>query len=318
MTGKRSLNNGVNFSKMSQFNPSAKLLTHGDRVTEWLKTGRTGPILVEISPTGFCNAQCPWCSFNGKKSKEKINHLVLRSALIEMAAMGLKAVNWTGGGEPSIYPHFADVVKLAHELGLEQGLFTNGYQELPHQEFFSWIRVSITDTGISQVVKPRVPFGVVLNQTAELTLPEMSDYCLKARELGASYFQVRPALTGNFKTQQFIHPPYTLKSFEQPGFTVHITEYKYNEAQKPKAYGECYGFQFVPSIDWNGKVSVCLYRTLEEDYILGDINTRTFKEIWASMPASVPATDACWNCCKNHEINKALFEAKNVEQRHFL
>lgn len=304
---------------MSQFNPQAKLLSHGVRVQQWLQTGQTGPILAEISPTGYCNAECPWCSFGDKHSRGKINFDILKRAVKDMHSLGLKAINWTGGGEPSIYPEFAEIVKFSHELGLEQGLFTNAYKEIPHQEFFSWIRVSITDTGLSRVVKPRVPFGVVLNQTAELTYVQMSDFCAQAREMGASYFQVRPALTGNFKTQPHIEPPYTLKAaLEIPGFDVHITEYKYNEAQKPKSYGECYGYHFVPSIDWNGKVSVCLYRTLENDYIIGDLNVDSFQSIWDKKPSHVPATDACWNCCKNHEINKSLSDVKNVEQRHFL
>lgn len=303
---------------MSQFNPQAKLLNHGFRLQEFKDTGRTSPILVEISPTGYCNAECPWCSFGDKHSKDKIDFDLLFRAIKDMKDMGLKAINWSGGGEPSIYPRFGELVELAHSLNLEQGIFTNAYKELPHQEYFSWIRVSITDTGLSRVVTPRVPFGVVLNQTKELTQDQMMYFCVKARNMGASYFQIRPALTGNFKTQPIILAPEFLKMFETDKFKVHVTIYKYDDARKPKAYGECYGYHFVPSIDWNSKVSVCLYRTLEEPYILGDLKKNTFPEIWANMPASVPAVDSCWNCCKNHEINKSLFDMKTVEQKNFL
>lgn len=303
---------------MSQFNPQAKLLYHGDRVKQWIRTGKTGPVLAEISPTGYCNASCPWCSFNGKKSNEKIRTDVLLATLSEMSALGLKAVNWTGGGEPSIHPDFGLLVGRAASLGLEQGIFTNGYQRLPHQDKFSWIRISITDTGLSRVVKPNVPFGVVLNQVENITSEQIEEFCLQAKSMGAAYFQVRPALTGNFKTQPFILPPYFLKNHESPGFEVHITEYKYNEAQKPKSYSKCFGFHLVPSIDWNGKVSVCLYRTLEGQYILGDLYEKSFFEIWDSLPESAPACDSCWNCCKNHEINKALVSAKEASQVNFL
>ena len=232
--------------------------------------------------------------------------------------MGLKAINWTGGGEPTIYPEFGDLVEFASSLGLEQGLFTNAYQKIPHQEAFSWIRVSITDTGLDRVVKPTVPFGVVLNQTEQLTFAEMDKMCLKARDIGASYFQIRPALTGDFMTQPYLVHPEFLKCRNSDTFKVHVTEYKYAEAQNPKDYHECYGFNFVPSIDWNGKVSVCLYRTLEKEYILGDLNKDSFSTIWANLPNHVPAADSCWNCCKNHEINKVLFSAKHIEQGNFL
>ena len=310
---------GLNYSRRKLlFNPQAKLLTHADRVKTWLDTGHVFPILAEISPTGFCNARCPWCSFNGKKSKEKIDYYKLTNAITDMKIVGLKAINWTGGGEPTIYPEFEKCVRLCKSLGIEQGLFTNGYQEIPLQENFSWIRVSITDTGLDNVVRPRVPFGIVLNQTEYLSANDIESFCISAREMGASYFQVRPALTGDFKTQPHIEPPNFIKKRQTDSFAIEVTEYKYREAQKGKEYHECYGFNFVPSIDWNGKVSVCLYRTLEDAYILGDLNVDTFHDIWERLPQSVPAVDSCWNCCKNHEINKILFSAKNITQRNFL
>ena len=301
-----------------RFNPQAKLLHHGFRVEEWLTTGRTSPVLAEVSPTGYCNAKCSWCFFADKHSGERVNTEVMIKAIKDMAACGLKAINWTGGGEPSIHPDFAKFVLTAHECGLEQGIFTNGYQDLPFQQFFSWIRIAVTDSNLEKVKKPIVPFGIVLNHLETHTGEELMEFCKKAKDMGACYFQVRPVLEGDYKKQPFIMPPDYLKVYQTEGFEVCVTDYKYQEATKAKTYKDCFGYHFTPSIDWKGHVSVCLYRTLEEAYILGDLNTKSFTEIWDEMPKVALANDECQNCCKNHEINKALDSAKRVEMGNFL
>ena len=37
------------------FNPQAKVLANSDRVMEFLETGNTAPVLVEIDPSNACN-----------------------------------------------------------------------------------------------------------------------------------------------------------------------------------------------------------------------------------------------------------------------
>ena len=52
--------------------PKSKLLFHPERVEEFIKTGKTSaPVNVEISPTNFCNATCPWCFYVSSDYKQK-------------------------------------------------------------------------------------------------------------------------------------------------------------------------------------------------------------------------------------------------------
>ena len=39
----------------SIFNPQAKVIANADRVVEFLETGNTSPVLVEIDPSNACN-----------------------------------------------------------------------------------------------------------------------------------------------------------------------------------------------------------------------------------------------------------------------
>lgn len=300
-------------------NPQAKLLRHGDRVQAWLGNGYTLPVLVEIAPTNFCNATCPWCDFKGKHGNIYINKAIMLSTLKELARMGVKAINWTGGGEPTLHPNFNEFVVEAHKLGLEQGLFTNAYLEIENPEMFEWIRISLTDEEFEPIKAPRGYFGICVNMTADTPQAKLIEWCTRARDMGVEYFQVRPALEGYYRVQSLMLPPAYLKDYETSDFKVILTAYKFRDATKPHGYSQCYGYHFCPSIDWRGKVGVCLYRMGEEKYVLGDLNKESFVRIWCyKNKLKGLVDDECQNCCKNHEINKLLFEAKHIEHRNFL
>ena len=101
------------------FNPQAKLVRHIDRLESWFNTDRCNPILVEIAPTGFCNAKCSWCSFKDKHTNEKIKTSTLLGILDDLPRLGVRAINWTGGGEPTLHPDFTRFVEYAERLGIK-------------------------------------------------------------------------------------------------------------------------------------------------------------------------------------------------------
>jgi organic radical activating enzyme len=285
----------------------------------WLEGCNTSPVLVEISPTGYCNASCPWCFFKAKHDGEQINKYTMLKALKSMREIGVLAVNWTGGGEPTLHPDFNSFTKLANDLGLQQGLFTNAYKVIHNPERFEWIRISLTDKGYDPIIVPDAPFGICFNLTKTNTADELEELCIRAKNIGASYFQVRPALEGHYSKQPFLVPPIELRKHNTNDFKVLLTEYKFIDARKPHGYDRCYGGQFCSSIDWNGNLGMCMYRTGEDGYILGDLNKHDFKELWRMTPEDgCEVNDGCQNCCKNHEINKALYLCKHVRQVNFL
>ena len=69
--------------------------------------------------------------------------------------LGVKAINWTGGGEPTVNPGLADAIKLAGSAGIRMGIFTNG--TLLHKwnlmetmvDNMTWVRFSI-DAGTKE------------------------------------------------------------------------------------------------------------------------------------------------------------------------
>ncbi|MDA7978387.1 MAG: radical SAM protein [Pirellulales bacterium] len=132
------------------------------RVPEW------APISINLDLTTACNYRCDHCIDwdilnSGVKHKEE----ELFASLQEMADRGLKSVILIGGGEPTVYPRFVDVVRyLKQELNQQVAVVSNGGRNdriLEAAEYFTsgdWVRLSLDsgkDETFQAMHKPRQP-----------------------------------------------------------------------------------------------------------------------------------------------------------------
>ena len=125
------------------------------------------PIMVDFMPMLACNQSCAFCSYGhrkegdpeerqGWKNMELMSDAALpwekaSEALMDLAGMGTRAIELTGGGEPLIWPHVDRFfLWLAHMDGVFQlGLVTNGTAltderaDLFARTNWKWARVSI-------------------------------------------------------------------------------------------------------------------------------------------------------------------------------
>ena len=107
-------------------------------------TGHT-VISTHISPEGRCNLDCPYCSVSLRTTSHRLPLDVIKDYVLRLKRRGLKAAILTGGGEPTLYPHFDELVAWLAEQNLKLGLITNGTVTDLVSEWnkFSWVRVSI-------------------------------------------------------------------------------------------------------------------------------------------------------------------------------
>lgn len=308
------------------FNPQVKLLWHWQRINSWLKTGSSVPILIEISPTNYCNARCSWCFYSGTHNNKRVERKVMLRVLSDMASLGVKAISWTGGGEPTLHPYFNEFAKESYKLNFKQGLFTNclNYRvNNANPDFFEWIRISLTDRYIQGIDKKllkkylnsKAKVGICLNLTKD-NEPHLEKITKQAKKLGVDYFQVRPALNKTYRSQPVFKIPYHLKSMETDNFRIFLSEYKFIDSTKERDYDVCYGHHFCPVIDFNGDVNVCMYKLGQKPYIFGNLNKMSFIDIWNSerrkkIISNKLINHDCQVCCKNHEINKLLYQIKH-------
>lgn len=304
----------------NRFNPQLKLVS-SERFTKFMKGEKVYPINMEVSPSHVCNAQCSWCFYAGTHQKSRQPGAFMPSQMLEtliedMKKLDVKALSWTGGGEPTLHPDFPERSDQAYELGLKQGMFTNALSGIDYNpEHFDWIRVSNTnhDWNVENLEKLRERtkiLGMAVNYDGD-------DKAVKhaldiGKFVGVDYVQVRQALAlRGLVTDR--EPP----KIDDP--RLFITTYKFDDSANPHGYEQCYGFNFAPFVWSNGNVDVCGYhRTTGEPYTLGNLSAKPLKQILDEAPRSVQVRDDCQVCCKNHEINKVVDLSSKLTDKDFV
>ena len=139
-----------------------KAAWHLDKIEELRRGHQVVPAQVQLILSDLCNQDCHFCAyrasggfsteqFAGEHGEKNPNRKISTAKAIEIlddcASLGVKAIQYTGGGEPTVHPDHLLLFEYAQNLGLETSLVTNGvlfrdgWQDvLPKMK---WVRISI-------------------------------------------------------------------------------------------------------------------------------------------------------------------------------
>lgn len=133
----------------------------------------SAPKQAQVILSDLCNQNCGFCAYRmdgyssnemfvGASEKARYGHnnpkrfIPTERALAlmdELAAAGVQAVQFTGGGEPTVHPEHERIFKYALERGLKCALVSNGLRWsdplIAVLRQFAWVRVSI-DAGTEE------------------------------------------------------------------------------------------------------------------------------------------------------------------------
>jgi len=150
-----------------------KAAHHWDRIQQLREGKQPAPVFVQIMISDLCNHDCDFCAYrmSGYTSNEwfKVddpvtglvsnnpNRMIPYEKVVEIlddcVAMGVKACEITGGGEPTVHPKSRDIFRDVISHGLDGGLVTNGmlFREGTPEILsnFKWVRVSV-DAGTAE------------------------------------------------------------------------------------------------------------------------------------------------------------------------
>lgn len=139
----------------------SKVLWHLDKLSDLRRGKQIAPEHFQLILSDLCSQDCAFCSYrlSGYTTQElwgdkrNPNRTIGTNKAIEILndfdLMGVKAVQFTGGGEPLVHRDHLDIFKHALSLGLECALVTNGIALDKHPEWadvygrFKWIRISL-------------------------------------------------------------------------------------------------------------------------------------------------------------------------------
>jgi MoaA/NifB/PqqE/SkfB family radical SAM enzyme len=114
------------------------------------------PVHVRIKPTNVCNHACYFCAYRSDavtlgqdiQLRDRIGFEKMMEIAEDVIAMGVRAVTFSGGGEPLIYPRLAAIIDRLGAAGIGIGVLTNGSRLLGKTAealacYGTWLRVSI-------------------------------------------------------------------------------------------------------------------------------------------------------------------------------
>jgi wyosine [tRNA(Phe)-imidazoG37] synthetase (radical SAM superfamily) len=222
---------------------STQKLVHHPAALQALRERRhQNPTLVHFMPMLACNQHCDFCSYGhrvegdgpeqqGWKNMALMSDAALpaekaRELVADWVAMGVKAVELTGGGEPLIWPHVDEWFQAMARTSIDTALVTNGTAltdqraKLFASTNWKWARVSIdagnvadyTATrrvppshwgraweGLGRLVAARTP-GTEKRVGAGFVVDRKNwagvyDFCRLAKEVGADNVRIGLAFT---------------------------------------------------------------------------------------------------------------------------
>lgn len=306
---------------------TSKLAFHPEKITSLANQRITAPIYVRIKPTNKCNHGCSYCSYAPNNEcpvseiinmKDEIPKSKLLEILDDFKEIGVKAVTYSGGGEPLIYPNISEIMKKTLDSEIDLSIITNG-QKLSGEKAeilknSKWVRVSSSenDAKIFSEIRKRPEswfyslvnniknFAKIKNPDCELGINyvvynDNFDRVYNSAKffmgLGVNHIKFTPVYNPNFEEY---HNPIKDKvmsqiekartEFSNPNFTIYDTyqnDFELTGLSK-RSYPKCYINQIIPVIGADSIVYFCHDKTYTKNGALGSIKDMSFKELWFS------------------------------------
>ena len=86
-------------------------------------TKSSTPELVDLKITDYCPYDCSFCYQNSTVNGKHANHNDLRSIIIALSELKVFEIA-IGGGEPTLYPHFSEIIHFCNECGITPNFTT--------------------------------------------------------------------------------------------------------------------------------------------------------------------------------------------------
>lgn len=167
---------------------TVKLLKHLDAL-QGISDGRVVPIMVHMMPTHRCQLNCAYCCFKNRADKSlDMPFDIAKSGISQFRGLGTKAIELTGGGDPTLYPEINELLIFLSNLGFHIGVNTNAVdsQLVRHWDLCDWIRVSMNtfDSRENLNLKPIRDSGATMsacyiwNEASNMnTLEKVASFC---------------------------------------------------------------------------------------------------------------------------------------------
>ena len=307
------------------------------------------PISVELHLTDRCNLHCEWCTDRElRKNGATLDCGVTEKLMCEFGTHGT-GVTLEGGGEPTLHPHFRQVVEAGEKHHVDMGLISNGTTDISDcVSRLKWVRVSLDSSteaeyqgekgidcfgrvleNLEKMAEARNPRETFIGAGYVLTTRNQSNLMGLVRELdriGVDYIYLRPVEEAGDITPSLDS---LLNLRRQLAELTEKTRIKYmltitDRVIDKNAGLPCIAHSLTSIIHANGEVALCEKRR-NDSIILGNVYERSFAEIWRSsyreqVSRKLLHADCQGGCsaCRITGFNMILHQLENVHTKHFI
>ena len=298
-----------------------------NKILEALKKKKiVSPVHVRIKPINKCNHDCWYCAYRvsnvqlGDQMQERdmIPYEKLNEIAEDIIDMEVKALTFSGGGEPLLYKKLPLIIKKLAENGVKVAVLTNGSNLQGNmgeslQKYGTWIRISIDGYDDESYAKARGikhnAFFKLLENIKNFTSSnskcvvgcviivghnnynKIYELCKKLKNVGVSNVKISGVVIGNkvddnnkyhIKIKDVVISQLAkCKNLVGKNFSI-INHYHDLNSRFDKSYVTCPFIFYRPVIGADCKVYSCQDKAYTRSGMLGSIEDISFKEFWFS------------------------------------
>jgi len=317
------------------------------------------PSHIQLILSDLCNQACAFCAYrmDGGFSTEQFgemkdgkliknpNRKIPKDKAIEIlndcADVGVKAIQFTGGGEPTVHPEHIDIFRHAKWLGLKTGLVTNGLvmRDVEVLANMDWVRISL-DAGTSESyekIRESKGFDKVLSNIRTLVgvgtpcvigigfvvtrenWNEIEETCRIARDLGVKYIRISAMFSEEGSAyytgltpmiEEIIQGAKQIESYSDSFRVVDLFSQRMDDLDQGSPKHSFCGYQnFTVYVGGDQKVYRCCTTSYTKHGEVGDLREQTFKEwltSWEKKQAYEGFSAHTCHHCQFHQQNEVI------------
>ncbi len=311
---------------MTRVYSNLKFIRFPDRLDAIRDRRLVAPVHVRIKPMNRCNHDCWYCAYRMSNLKlgedMDVNESIPEAKMMEIAddlvAMGVEAVTFSGGGEPTIYKPLPRVIERLAEGGLAIGCLTNGSALTGRiadafAQHGTWVRISLEGWDDESYAKARgIKAGAFTRLLENMTafaargsqctlgvsiIVDENNYCHLAelvatlKQTGIRHVKITGVVVSNDGAENnAYHQKLQPRVFEEieaaqaqatDDFMV-VNHYHDLPERFRREYHLCPNIQFNPVIGGDCMVYTCHDKAFTKEGMLGSVREQRFRDMWYS------------------------------------
>ena len=302
-----------------------KIFRHPDLLNRLLEGERCVPLYIRIKPTNKCNHNCDYCHYKNSyldldeyNPNDEIPREKMLEFLDDLHDMGTKAVTFSGGGEPLLYPYIAEAMERVIDHNIDLSIITNGSllkdEKADLLAKAKWVRISLESADDDQYCKVRgikkgsfnelcknmSHFSEIKDEKCEfgVNVVVSKENCTQVKKmarlmkgLGVNHVKFTPLMSNDAKqyhkdikekvSDDLAEAQVELDDDRFRVIDLYTGDFK-DSVYFERQYSKCPIKEFVCILAANSKVYYCHDKAYLSDGCVGDISSKSFKTLWES------------------------------------